>query len=156
MSTVPSDAAARTGRAGDGTGEAGPTMNSLFGVYLVERGLATPSDIVRALDRQRQRQVPLGTLALRNRFLTMKQVFAVLNSQSENRRRFGDIARDLGYLTDDQLHVLLAQQASSRPMLGELLVDMGVLDERSMQAVHDAFKGRETAPCSSENAAVGQ
>lgn len=114
-------------------------ISSLFGIYLVNQGLATPDDIVRALDRQRELQAPLGTTALRHRYLTMKQVFATLNRQAETGRRFGDIAVELGFLTRDQLQELLIMQALDRPKLGQLLVEMGVFDEITMQSHHEDY-----------------
>jgi len=120
-------------------------MNSLFGVYLVEKGLATPGDIVKALDRQRELQEPLGSLALSNHFLSMKQVFTILNTQAATGQRFGDIALELGYLTRPQLQELLDQQNRKRPMLGQLLVEMGVLEEHIMQSHHDDYSRRAVA-----------
>ncbi len=114
-------------------------ISSLFGMYLVNNNLATPDDIVRALDRQRELQTPLGTTALRNRYLNMKQVFTTLNLQAQTGRRFGDIAVELGFLTRDQLQELLIMQALERPKLGQLLVEMGVFDEVTMQSHHEAY-----------------
>jgi hypothetical protein len=114
-------------------------ISSLFGIYLVNKDLAAPDDIVQALDRQRELQAPLGTLALRRRYLTMKQVFTTLNLQAQTGRRFGDIAVDLGFLTRDQLQELLIMQALERPKLGHLLVEMGVFDESTMQSHHDDY-----------------
>lgn len=114
-------------------------ISSLFGIYLVNKGLARPDDIVRALDRQRKLQTPLGTLALHKRYMTMNQVFTTLNVQAETGRRFGDTAVDLGFLTRDQLQELLIMQALERPKLGQLLVDMGVFDEETMQSYHEAY-----------------
>ncbi len=115
------------------------TISSLFGIYLVSKGLATPDDIVRALDRQRELQPPLGTIALRHRYLTVKQVFETLNAQAQTGRRFGDIAVERAFLTTDQLQELLIIQALERPKLGQLLVEMGVFDEATMQSYHDAY-----------------
>ena len=44
-----------------------------FGLFMVKLGLVSPEQIVKALDYQRERQVPIGKIALEHHFLKMNQ-----------------------------------------------------------------------------------
>ena len=105
----------------------------MFGAFLVREGLASPSDIVQALDEQHQRSVPLGKLGLRSGKLTIKQVWRILDVQARKGGLFGDIAVGEGFMTADERDLLLARQSRIRPKLGELLVERGVLSREQLE-----------------------
>lgn len=117
-----------------------------FGQWLVNRGLVEESDIIEALNEQHRLTMPVGSLALRERLLSMKQVFSILNNQVDTPERFGETAVRLGYLTEAQVGALLELQRKSRPPIGELLVRAGLLDRdrlvRELSAFHERQMGR--------------
>ncbi len=55
----------------------------VFGYYLVEKGLVTMGQVLEALDRQREKMIPIGKLARQEGKLTEEQVYQVLSHQRE-------------------------------------------------------------------------
>ena len=120
-----------------------------FGLFLVKQGLASSQHIVKALDTQRERQMPIGKIALEYGLLDMKQVFEILNRQADEINvKFCAIALDLGYLDKQQVLFLLAIQKSRRPPIGEILVEMGVISPEQLAASLDEFKKVQDSPIS--------
>ena len=120
-----------------------------FGLFLVKKGLASSQHIVKALDTQRERQMPIGKIALEYGLLDMKQVFEILNRQADEINvKFCAIALDLGYLDKQQVLFLLAIQKSRRPPIGEILVEMGVISPEQLAASLDEFKKVQDSPIS--------
>jgi len=114
-----------------------------FGMFLVARGLARPEDIVNALSRQSELELPIGKLALEHDMLTMNQTFEILNHQADTHLDFGEVAIRLGCLNAQQVSKLLVLQRQSRPMIGEILVGMGVLSAEAMQQALKDFVEHE-------------
>ena len=111
-----------------------------FGTFLVEQGMATPENIIHALDLQRAKQKPVGRIALEYRLLEMNQLFNILNRQADTQLRFCDIALALGYLTREQVDFIRSIQTGSRPKTGELLLEMGVLSREQLENALEAYK----------------
>lgn len=101
----------------------------LFGEFLITRGLATEEQILRALDSQKKSRPYLGTMAIMEKYLTMKDVYTILNRQvHEPEKKFGQIAIELGLLDEKKLdRILNLQKERTPPHVGELLVEQGVL-----------------------------
>jgi hypothetical protein len=110
-----------------------------FGTFLVREGLATPEHIVQALDRQLEKQMAIGKIALEHRLLEMKHMFNILNRQVDTNLKFCDIAIALGYLTREQVDFILAIQMSKRPKIGEILVEMGVISPQQLEEALDGY-----------------
>ena len=124
-------------------------MAELFGKFLIDRGAATQEEVLRALDEQRKRRLPLGTVAVQEKFLTYQDVYTVLNAQADAPdKHFGELAVELGLLTPEALGTLLALQQERTPHVGEILVEMGVLDPQRLVLELNAFMRRlqEGAP----------
>lgn len=99
-----------------------------FGIYLVRCGALTAEDFVDTVERQLSECPPLGMLAIEERKLTMKQLFAVLQAQAESPQPLGQLAIELGFLTNaDVLQLVGLQSERCRPM-AEHLVEMGMID----------------------------
>jgi hypothetical protein len=120
---------------------------SQFGTFLVQKGLATPEQVLEALNRQKARQRPIGAVAIERNLLTREQVFETLNQQVHRRKRFGELVVELGlgHLTDQDIEHLLAVQKEERPALGSILVEMGVLDFEAMTNALHQFLGAARA-----------
>jgi len=118
-----------------GIGEESPQEREtmLFGEFLVRRGAVTEEEMLKALDEQKKRRLPLGTVAIMENFLTFKDVYTVLNAQVEQpAKRFGEVALELGLLTPETLENLLALQREKNPHVGEVLVELGLLDRERL------------------------
>lgn len=103
-----------------------------FGRFLVERGRVAPHDVQRALELQRQREVNIAEIALRERILTERQVLEIIDYQGDTTERFGEVGRQLGHLSPPQLDALVALQRKTRPPIGQLLAEMGAIDHEAL------------------------
>ncbi|EPR37346.1 hypothetical protein dsx2_0692 [Desulfovibrio sp. X2] len=114
----------------------------LFGQFLVERRLLTPSRLDDLLQELRLSNQPLGALALERGFLTPGQVAEVVRCQRITEERFGEVAVRLGYISGEECDELVRRQAGSHLHLGDVLVRDGVLDYAALRDLlmdfHDA------------------
>ena len=93
----------------------------LFGIYLVENGVITCEEFFETLKLQIRTRPPLGGLAIEQRKLTAKQVFAILRQQCDSPAdMFGELAVKMGLLR-------------LRPF-AELLVETGILPAETVAA----------------------
>ena len=112
---------------------------NLFGVFLVDLGLATPGLIVEALDRQQVIKRPIAAIAREQQMLDMEQIFQILNRQIASGKKFGETAVSYGYLTEDDVDRFLSIQKGEVPHLGEILVDMGVIGQDTLEGALNRF-----------------
>ena len=96
--------------------------------FLIKTDILTEEQALEVMDRQLEMTPPIGKLALKHRFLTVKQVCTVLSTQVDTGLRFGEQAVGLGYLTPTALERLIDLQNDRRPGVGTILQEMGLLD----------------------------
>lgn len=111
---------------------------AFFGTFLVERGLATAEQVLKAIDWQARSRPLIGRVALQTGKMSVEQVFDTLNRMPTIGKRFGEVALESGYLTEGDLAELLRLQQQTRP-LGELLVEAGALSAAQLRAALEAF-----------------
>ena len=112
----------------------------LFGQFLVNEHAVNESDVVEALNIQKERTTPIGQLALKNNMLTMQKIFAILNAQVNSSKRFGEVAVELGYLSKESVDVLLNIQKEGRPPIGEILVEINKLDRNTLENLLEKYR----------------
>lgn len=115
-----------------------------FAAFLVRQGVATPGQVLEALDRQSRRKPPIGQVAMRTHLLDTAQVFQILTYQVHHPSRFGEAAIALGLLTQPEVDALLREQHKRTPTLEALLVEAGVLDHEHALALRAQFDGPPT------------
>ena len=105
-----------------------------LGDLLLQRGLVTPTDLSRALERQRLQTHPLtlGQILVSDKVITQKQLEAVLDVYGK-RERLGDVLVRQGSVSRHQLEQALAAQRRSRGSLGQILVKLGFVDETTLR-----------------------
>ena len=97
-----------------------------------------------------ENQIPMGTLAIRANFLTVRQAVELLDEQERLDCRFGEIAVERGILTGEQVKHLLALQQVYLPRISTMLTSMGFLTEGQVRALHAEFINRKpTKPTAS-------
>ena len=115
-------------------------MNSQrFGQFLITRGLLTSADLAAAQDIQHTRQSLLGQIAIREQYMTVRQVMDVLRSQAGTGLQFGEVAVQLGYLDGPDVDELLNLQAGTRPQLADILIEQGKLTAETYLKMLDEF-----------------
>ncbi len=115
-------------------------MNShRFGQYLISRGILTQADIDAAQDIQQTRQSLLGQIAIREQYMTVRQVMDVVRNQAGTTLQFGTVAVRLGYLDEPDVEELLNLQASTRPQLADILIEQGKLSAETYLKMLDEF-----------------
>jgi hypothetical protein len=115
-------------------------MNSQrFGQYLVTRGILTEADLAATAELQHSRQSLLGQVAIREQYMTVRQVMDVLRNQAGTTKQFGEVAVELGYLDEPDVEELLVLQANTRPQLADILIEQGKLTAETYLRTLDEF-----------------
>ncbi len=115
-------------------------MNShRFGQFLIARGLVTKADIDAAVDIQQTRQPLLGQIAIREQYMTVRQVMDVLRNQAGTALHFGEVAVRLGYLDEPDVEELLTLQAGARPQLTDVLIEQNKLSAETYLKMLEEF-----------------
>lgn len=104
--------------------------------------LATVDELQSAAVARRQARPLIGELAIKNRRLTIHQVFQILGEQATTGEPFGEAAVRLGVLDEKGLHELLGLQAGLTPQLSEVLVEQGVLTPGDVNELHRQVRER--------------
>lgn len=102
--------------------------------FLIKNDLLPEDTALEVMDRQLEMTPPVGKLALKHRFMTVKQVCLVLSTQVDTGLRFGEQAVGLGFLTPVELERLIQLQNDGRPPVGQVLQEMGVTDAQTAEA----------------------
>lgn len=105
-----------------------------FGQFLLEKGLISSAQLLRALDLQRGSNPVLGELAVEHGMLTGAQAKVINERQRREDRRFGDLAQSMGLLTGDEVTRLLDEQKARRKLFGEILVEEGFIARDVLEA----------------------
>lgn len=105
-----------------------------FGQFLLEKGVITSAQLLRALDVQRTSNPALGEIAVECGMLTPAQALTINERQRREDRRFGDIAQSMGLLTGEEVAQLLDTQKARRKLFGEILVEEGFIDGARLEA----------------------
>lgn len=115
----------------------------LFLVWMVDRHLLTPGQVVEVMRAIGRRSTPIGRVAVEEGLMTMRAVMHTLQAQTENpRERFGDVAIRLGHLDDTQVKALVGAQAWRQPRVNQAVVELGYLSAEAMDAAHQQFASR--------------
>lgn len=105
-----------------------------FGQFLLEKGVISSAQLLRALDVQRTSNPALGELAVARGMLSESQALTINERQRREDKRFGDIAQSMGLLTSDEVGLLLDEQKARRKLFGEILVEEGFIDRERLEA----------------------
>ena len=123
-----------------------------FGLYLVENGIITPEQFVEALQVQIDSRPQLGSLAIEQKALTMKEVFQVLRTQAdEPKELFGQLAVEAGLISEDRLASLLYLQSARVRSMEEIVVELGYVSAETLEQELSEYRysknnARETQP----------
>ena len=123
----------------------------VIGEFLVEKKLITQDILDKALEEQTKKRVPIGTVAIENKFLDEKQLMEILkilreyNQNTENKgKRFGDVAIELGHLSSEEVFKIKRIQDSTTPMLGNVLREMNAISSIDFVKALREFKAQNS------------
>jgi CheY-specific phosphatase CheX len=111
-----------------------------FGQFLLENGLVTGEQLVKAVAIQGTTNVMLGTRAIDAGLMTAADVEKLNVLQRTVDKRFGELAVENGMLSEDQLKALLSTQKQERLFLGEALIKIEALTSEQLGVQLEAFK----------------
>jgi CheY-specific phosphatase CheX len=120
-----------------------------FGQFLLARGVIDREQLLAALALQDERNLPVGSYAVRKGYLSSEQAERINQAQRATDERFGDLAVDIGLLTRAQVMELLTLQENDHVRIGEALVELGYMDAETLEREVDAFE-RDQAPYRTE------
>jgi hypothetical protein len=115
-------------------------FGQFFGEFLLQRRAVTRLQLDAALRYQKERNKPVGLMAMDFGLLNGAQVSAVMEEQLVTGEQFGRIAVMSGLLTEESLHLLLAQQAEDHLLIGEALVEMEHLHLNDLEELLKEFR----------------
>jgi type IV pilus assembly protein PilB len=98
-----------------------------LGELLIENGLLTEAQLVKAMEAQKGTRKLLGTIIVDMGFTTKEKLEATLAHQYGS--AFGEILIENGYITFNQLQAALDEQRGTGKTLGEVLIDKGYATE---------------------------
>lgn len=99
-----------------------------IGEILIEQGLVTEEELLKALDLQKKhRNIPLGQILVKLGIIAKEQIDQVLGDFVENqsRKKLGEILIEQGIINERQLHEALEEQRATGAKLGEILLKRG-------------------------------
>ena len=110
-----------------------------FGGFLLNKGEIDEHDLDRALSYQRVEHVAIGVLAVREKYLSERQLCDIKGHQREKGGLFGEIAIELGLLCERCVNVLLMMQKKNNRRIGEILVMLGAVNRDDMESHLQTF-----------------
>jgi len=113
-----------------------------FGHYLLDEGLLTNEQLIKAVDYQAKCNLSLGELAVREDYITAKEADKINDKQRSLDKRFGEVAIELGLLTEEKIENLLAIQKKEKIFFGEILIKKNFLDKKT---INEALQNFENA-----------
>ncbi len=111
-----------------------------FGQFLLEKGVISREELLKAIALQESVNVRFGEMARSMGFIADAEVDRVHQAQRSEDLRFGDMAVKMGILTGEQLQEVLAEQKKRHLYIGEALVNVGAFKVNDLQEYLDAFK----------------
>ncbi|MBL3593863.1 MAG: hypothetical protein JMJ93_10235 [Synergistaceae bacterium] len=115
-------------------------LSRLFGQYLLQERLVTPSQLSHAMAKSAEAWPFLGILALAEGLMTPGQVEETHETQRREDRRFGEIAVERGYLTVENVESLLSRQQSRHILLGQILIEEGIFSHEGFIKALEAYR----------------
>ena len=115
-----------------GTSRRGASLR--LGDILIDEGLATPTDVQRALQHQSASRVymPLGHILVAQKALTRRQLVSVL-VRYQRCSKLGELLVKAKALTAEQLAMVLAEQRRCKQALGEVVVQLKYVTEAQVR-----------------------
>ncbi len=112
-----------------------------FGQWLLERGVISSDQLLRAVEMQKEKNLRFGDYARVNGYLKDKDVQRLQEEQMHADMRIGELAVNLGMLTKEQVDEILTMQENDHILLGEALMRSGFISWIVLQKELDAFLG---------------
>lgn len=103
-----------------------------FGQFLIEQGVITRIDLLRAIDLQEKTNLRFGDLVISMGLMTREQVKTVHRAQRHDDLQFGDMAVKMGFMSQDQIAKVLDRQRREHLYIGEALVKLGALTSEQL------------------------
>jgi type II secretory ATPase GspE/PulE/Tfp pilus assembly ATPase PilB-like protein len=107
-----------------------------LGDILIDEGLATPTDVQRALQLQSASRVyrPLGHILVAQKVITRRELLSVLE-RHQRYSKLGELLVKTKVLTTEQLATALAEQRRLKQALGEVVVRLRYVTEAQLRQV---------------------
>lgn len=111
-----------------------------FAQFLLDRDALTAAQAEQVRERSRSERIPIGQLLMQSSYLSVKQVMAVLAIQADNPgEKFGQIALREGFLTMRQLEDALRLQRSTTRHMIEVVSLMGLFTPAALVEMTVAY-----------------
>jgi hypothetical protein len=121
-------------------------MFATFGEYLVQQGILSEHEYRQLMSQHAQAVVPLSSLAIQRRMMTIKQVAEVLDYLETNPKRdFLSVAVQMDYLDSVDAKTLSQVQEQQSPGLDQILVTMQRMTAQQADVLREHFARLQAA-----------
>ena len=110
---------------------------------MIEKNIVREEELLKALDDQKAKRVPLGQLAVKEGFLEPKQLFKILTAQRKQGSEggnFGAVAVEMGFMTPEKMAELVKIQTETNELLGDILVEQEFLTRSELLQALKEFR----------------
>ena len=111
-----------------------------FGQFLIERGVVTADQLLKAVDLQAEKNLDFGGACVKLGLLDARQAQGLNDKQRFTDKRIGELARDEGLLREAQVTEVLTYQRNSHLHIGQALVQLGHISPVALESELAAFK----------------
>jgi len=108
-----------------------------LGDLLISENLASPNDVQKALDKQKQGKPSLGAVLREQGKVSAKDIKHALDVQRDKDIKLGEILMERKLVNQAQIKASLKEQAHSQKPLGTILVEQGIITSKDLlSALH--------------------
>ncbi len=111
-----------------------------FGLFLLEKNIISPAQLLEAIDFQESKNIKFGEYALSKGYITKKDIDRIKDEQKNLDMMFGAIAVKLNILTPKLVEEILNIQRNDHILIGEALVQKGFITRDIIQKELDLFR----------------
>lgn len=115
-------------------------IEHVIGDYLISKGVISKAAFDSIADRIYSEKMLLGSIAVREKLLTEKQVAKIHNMQKTVDKKFGEIAVQYGGLTEENLDMIIKKQKDLSKDILTYIEESGVMSRDELMCELECFR----------------
>lgn len=115
-----------------------------FGQYLIEKGIVSPEDLLKAMSLQGQTNLSLGDISVQAGLINPEQLEKIQQYQILHNVTFMKAARELGCISAQELETIISRQMSNNMLLGDCLVKLKILSQEQIETHFKFFRTEQS------------
>lgn len=115
-----------------------------FGQYLIEKGIVSPGDLLKAMDLQGKTNLSLGDITVQAGLISPEQLEKIQQYQILHNMTFMKAARELACISPQELETIVSRQMSNNMLLGDCLVKLKILSQEQIETHFKFFRTEQS------------